>query len=415
MQVSRKIKKDEPVATPAARNFFGNNQPSSFFGVPAGLQRQQAPALPQFSVNNFIKSFANFDAQYNVAGPEPATGTLFISHGVHMNYPKAMNKDERTTFENDFIKSVHEKWSNKHLLKLSEPGFSPYQCNVDVSARVEANPDDAQTVINVAKPKDLTALRPHSHVSAPFSKKGSKTTHTAKLDFRDPTIEKTNPVNNPDFIRDVGSFDFDSDKINAACKEDIDALVAFINAIPNPPNGECKFSALYTGRASSEGNKSYNKKLSERRMDAVSGILDAIPGFCLSLPVIAGEEGATTGPEFRKVTVGIIDETKNRNSKTNQNVAAHEFGHMIGLGDEYPNAEAGRFLQDKPRNYDLIKEVIDQDAADELLARETTSMMSAGNEVKRGHYIMFVAAIDVLTRPEIEQATGKKDAKWKVL
>jgi len=40
--------------------------------------------------------------------------------------------------------------------------------------------------------------------------------------------------------------------------------------------------------------------------------------------------------------------------------------------------------------------------------------MSMGNEVKRGHYVMFAAAIDKMTRPEIEKATGKKDAKWMV-
>jgi hypothetical protein len=38
--------------------------------------------------------------------------------------------------------------------------------------------------------------------------------------------------------------------------------------------------------------------------------------------------------------------------------------------------------------------------------------MSRGNEVKRGHYAFFVAALDIMTRPEIEKATGKKDAKW---
>ena len=38
--------------------------------------------------------------------------------------------------------------------------------------------------------------------------------------------------------------------------------------------------------------------------------------------------------------------------------------------------------------------------------------MAHGNEVKRGHYAFFVGALDIMTRPEIEAATGKKDAKW---
>ena len=137
------------------RSFFGNNPQSSFFAAPANtVQQQPAQKLPEFSAKQFVNgNFANFDAQYDVVGPKPSTGTLFISHGVHMKYPATMDKAERTTFENDFVKSVHNGWSNKHLLTLNEPGFSPYQCNVDVSTHVEEKPEDAHTVIDVVKPK----------------------------------------------------------------------------------------------------------------------------------------------------------------------------------------------------------------------------------------------------------------------
>jgi hypothetical protein len=88
---------------------------------------------------------------------------------------------------------------------------------------------------------------------------------------------------------------------------------------------------------------------------------------------------------------------------------------MIDLGDEYVDADNGRFLHDKPRHYDLIKEYIDEAAANEMLVRKSGNIMASGNEVKRGHYIMFVAAIHSLTKPEIEQATGNKNPKWNVI
>jgi outer membrane protein OmpA-like peptidoglycan-associated protein len=401
------------------RNFFGNQPQAGFFSAPSNtLQTQQAPALPEFSVNQFVNgNFANFDAQYDVVAPTPATGTLFISHGVHMNYPKQMTKDERTTFENDFKKTVHDGWSNKHLLTLTEPGFSPYQCNVDVTAHVEEKPNDAHTIIDVVKPKP-TEKRFRPRVSGTKSKEGSETTHTAKLDFRDPSIEQETKINKPDFLQNVGNFGFDSDLINADCKEDIQKIKDFINSIPKPDDPEkCAFALQYVGRASSEGSAAYNKKLSEKRIHAVEKELQSEAGNCISIIDVAGETEATTDAEFRRVSVGVF---VNDPEKGSQNMAAHEFGHMIGLGDEYvenvpeiPGSKA-KFLGDKPTHFDAVKQIVGEDAANELIIQDSANIMAKGNEVKRGHYVMFVAALDIMTRPEIEKATGNKDAKWNV-
>ena len=404
------------------RSFFGNNPQSSFFAAPSNtLQQQPAPKLPEFSVKHFVNgNFANFDAQYDVIGPKPSTGTLFISHGVHMNYPKHMTKGERTTFENDFVRSVHNGWSDKHKLSLNEPGFSPYECKVDVNAHIEDEPKDAHTVIDVIKPK-ANEKRFRSRVSGATKKEDSETTHKAKMDFRDPTVEEDTKIDEADLIQQVGSFDFDSDVINKDCQEDIQKIKDFINAIPKPDDPEeCTFSLHLVGRASSEGNAAYNKKLSEKRMKAVEKELESLSGLCFSVTEAAGEVEATTGGEFRRVNVGVFISRKDKKSKTKQNVAAHEFGHMIGLGDEYidtkgeiPNSRI-KFFGDDPTHFDAVKQVVDEDAANELRIQNSESIMSRGNEVKRGHYVMFVAALDIMTRPEIEKATGNKDAKWSV-
>ena len=104
-----------------------------------------------------------------------------------------------------------------------------------------------------------------------------------------------------------------------------------------------------------------------------------------------------------------------------QDVAAHEFGHMIGLGDEYvdtapkvPGARA-KFFGDKPTHFDLAKAAVDDAAANESIIQDSDNIMAKGNEVKREHYAFFAAAIDVMTRPEIQQATGKPGAKWNVI
>ncbi|HEY4289317.1 MAG TPA: hypothetical protein VGN00_19585 [Puia sp.] len=391
-------------------------------GNPFFLQRQPQSPLPQFSTNNFIRNFANFNAQYAVVGPTPATGTLFITHHVFFDFPKTMTKPEQTTFGNDFTKNVHDIWSNKHQLTLTEPGFSNYQSNVDVTAIPEEKPADAQTVIHVVKP-GAKEKRFRPRVTGQTAPAGTITSHEAKLDFRDPSIPQDTHLNEADFLQDVGNFDFDKSDLNSDCQAAVQKIKAFIATIPpgKDPDDPCTFDLQYTGRASAEGSSAYNKALSQRRIDSVGKELNSLPGVCLTITTAAGKEEATTDASFRRVSVGVFRRDSTKPTTDKQNLAAHEFGHMIGLGDEYvenkpeiPGSRA-RFFGDKPTHYDPVKDLVGQDAADELKVQNTGNIMSLGNTVQRGHYVFFVAAIDLMTRPGIQAATGKPDAKWNVL
>ncbi|MBS1603766.1 MAG: hypothetical protein JST42_13950 [Bacteroidetes bacterium] len=388
------------------------------------IQRQPQTTTPQFTVNNFVQNFGFFNSHYAVVGPEPATGTLFISHHVFFDFPRAMTKPEQTTFETDFAKSIHDGWSNKHQLTLSEPGFSKYKANVDVTVVPEAKAADAHTVIHVHKP-DLKAKRPRSFVTGQTAPKGTITTHQANMDFRDPTVPVDTKLHEPDFLLDVGNFDFDKADLNPDCQAAIKKIKDFIATLPPSKDpmdfSACTFSLQYTGRASAEGSSAYNKALSQRRIDAVDNELGSLPGICVRWPTAAGKEEATTDPSFRRVSVGVFRSDSTKPKTGQQNVAAHEFGHMIGLGDEYvenkpeiPGSTA-KFFGDKPTHYDPVKDLIGQDAADELKIQDSGNIMARGSTVKRGHYVMFVAAMDAMTRPEIQAATGKTDAKWNVL
>ena len=92
------------------------------------------------------------------------------------------------------------------------------------------------------------------------------------------------------------------------------------------------------GRASATGDPARNQTLSEQRARAVASYLQA-NGLTGSIDRVtevgAGTEGATEDAEWRRVDIIV-------GSGEAQNTAAHEFGHMIGLGDEYA-APAGGF------------------------------------------------------------------------
>jgi hypothetical protein len=73
---------------------------------------------------------------------------------------------------------------------------------------------------------------------------------------------------------------------------------------------------------------------------------------------------------------------------------------MFGLGDEYVEEEKGgegRFFGDKPSHYGDVEALMGVDAANELLVEDSGSMMSRGSEVKRGHYVYFLQAINEMT------------------
>lgn len=75
---------------------------------------------------------------------------------------------------------------------------------------------------------------------------------------------------------------------------------------------------------------------------------------------------------------------------------------MFGLGDEYedekPDVNARpKFQGDRPTHYDKVEELMGEEAAKELTVQNSGSMMSSGGEVKRGHYVHFLEAINSIT------------------
>jgi hypothetical protein len=79
-----------------------------------------------------------------------------------------------------------------------------------------------------------------------------------------------------------------------------------------------------------------------------------------------------------------------------QNTAAHEAGHMFGLGDEYVEEKPPdkdilpKFQGDKPSHYDIVEKGMGKEAANELLVDSSENIMGSGMAVKKGHYITFL-------------------------
>lgn len=186
---------------------------------------------------------------------------------------------------------------------------------------------------------------------------------------------------------------------------DIQEIEDFINQLPTPEgrDNEHLIGIEYHGRTSAEGSSSYNRDLSARRVQAVEDKINQdLPDLsAFPITIARGETGTTTETSFRRVDVGVF-RPANLVTQVHQNTAAHEAGHMFGLGDEYidetpPRDVLTKFEGDLPTHYNDVEQIIGHDAAEELIVHNTDSIMSLGSSFRRSHYVYFVDAINRMT------------------
>lgn len=166
-----------------------------------------------------------------------------------------------------------------------------------------------------------------------------------------------------------------------------------------------------TGHASSTGAADYNKQLSEKRAQKVEDFLRS-GGLRGAIDRVShtstGEEGATDAASWRRVDIQV-------GSGESQITSAHEFGHMIGLGDEYASP-AGGFSPGagtpvpigNPAAHDALAQAMGGGVRG-AVAENSDSIMSVGNTVRPQHYATFHKALEAVTGEKWEYG-GEGDA-----
>jgi outer membrane protein OmpA-like peptidoglycan-associated protein len=153
------------------------------------------------------------------------------------------------------------------------------------------------------------------------------------------------------------------------------------------------FPVTLTAHSSSEGAEDLNMRISEDRGRSVSN--EIVSGGAQTQPTLVpvGETGAAPTPEWRRVdiTVGAFE--------ADQTTVAHEFGHMFGLGDEYPTADAGSRPVGTPVAHSALAEKLIP-GQEPILARHNDNIMSNGEVVRPHHYVTFLEVLGAMTGTE---------------
>ncbi|MBW3665190.1 MAG: OmpA family protein [Actinobacteria bacterium] len=200
-------------------------------------------------------------------------------------------------------------------------------------------------------------------------------------------------------------FGLDADHVPAAVAPKLDFLAEYLRRVNRPP-----VTLTVEGWASTDGAAKYNFKLSERRARAVADYLSSKGLTNHTIVVVPrGERGAGPGPKWRKATITpSIDPTW----KNTFNTITHEFGHMLGLGDEYQGTP-GKVAT----HHGLVKQHFGQDYADQTVKRGDVAsggVMHFGDDIRVHHYVTMWSALaeTTLKAPVPKPPFGYND--WKI-
>jgi outer membrane protein OmpA-like peptidoglycan-associated protein len=299
------------------------------------------------------------------------------------------------------LADVESAWSQQYVFHNTTPHWDSLpdvSVTVDV---VESAADDAHFVTKINKwPKDGGV---RDAVTPPDATDKQSTAHfeeSSDNGITTPDISKyrTTTRSEPEYaIVDTDNpspilFALGKSEVAGSDRADLQKFGATLARPEIPP-----FPITLTGRASSEGSEESNQTLSETRAREVSSILVSSGAKTQPTIVPLGEAGAAADFLWRRVEIGVGAFT------STQETVTHEFGHMFGLGDEYPNAPA-RKAGDPVAHSALAQKLIP--GQQPIVATDNENIMSAGENILPHHYVTFLEVLGTMTKTEGQWTIG---------
>lgn len=406
----------------------------------ARLDAQEELALfmsKEYSLKNFHPDTGRglFDAKYN-----PASGNLDITVRICFKFlpgnpadpswvataggPAAAaaytpdqfqwQGDETKDWKKQAVGDVQDFWSENYTFHNTKPYWESLP-NVNVKIHVAEAPENetggvekAQFVISVYKwPKEpdleesITPPGRANQSVGQFQESAEDgITNPDKGNFTRTT--RTRAAYNVVDTKNPGKiyFDLGKSELKAEDKTKLKEFGQTLGLPQIPP-----FPVTVEGHASSEGDTEPNMALSEDRARLVSN--EIVTGGAKKQPLVLGkgEEGAAPTAEWRhvEITVGKFE--------SSQHTILHEFGHIFGLGDEYPTADptAADPVSKRPVGTPVAHSALAEKlipGQQPIVAHHNENIMSNGEVVQPYHYVTFLEALGKMTKTEGQWQIG---------
>ncbi|ATE59889.1 eCIS core domain-containing protein [Thauera sinica] len=395
-------------------------------------RRRDAFALRRFHLDRNIPSttFGMFDADYF-----PLFGLMSVTVKMKFKFVSADNAPgfwermrrtlggedlsrfywsdtERDTFRSDYISRVATRWSAQHSMVSTKPCWN-FRALPLVSPVEVADDASAHYVVTVHKSpgpgidyKSSTSDPDVAHPERPATAELWSSDVREEPDFNSTSVATSERQRIESALAAAAAtpvlFANNSDAITPAAAG---TLTAFATALKQKNPSDPLIPLKVDGFASSEGEHGHNVGLSERRAIAVRGFLAGL-GVLQPIGVLGhGPVGAPGDVVNRKADITADHAFETTYSSNRYSVGEHEFGHMLGLPDEYQNNTTGVLGTQQTLYSGLVTAAGAQGPA--VWGVNTASQMSAGVDVLPRHYVTLWEALGRMTAPDIAQAEWK--------
>lgn len=318
---------------------------------------------------------------------------------------------EKTDFVSDFTANMNSAWSGQHEIACIRPHWEHYRAVPEITVVEAGAKADAHYAVTVHKVSD--AEKPfvyrsgihNEHLTDPSAQPTAdfwETDNDTNSDFRSGLVATDERERLEAALAASGAgrllFQHDSDELMAGEAAKLgkfaDALLA---AYDNAP----LISVDIEGYASADGASDHNLNLSADRAIKVESILAGRGVRQSTFAMGLGERGSEGDANERCAELKLDRSFETSYTSNEYSVGAHEFGHLLGVTDEYRATEGGALAGARTRYESLMTSA---GVAQPAWGDDTSSIMSAGVDVLPRHYVTLWEALAKITDPYITQS-----------